>query len=136
MDDFEILMERREEAAGAYVRGDAAPLGAITARRAPATFFGPMGGRVEGADEVSSRYRRDAGLFGPEGKTHFEILNAASSGDVAFWTGIQRAVVRVGDSTEVVPMDLRVTEVFRREDGAWKLVHRHADTLVSAPSQK
>ncbi|MGO4836815.1 nuclear transport factor 2 family protein, partial [Rhizobiaceae sp. 2RAB30] len=79
---------------------------------------------------------RDAGLFGPEGQTHFEVLHAASGEGVAYWTGIQCAVVRIGDRTEAMPMDLRVTEVFRREDGAWKLVHRHADTLVSAPARK
>jgi ketosteroid isomerase-like protein len=28
-------------------------------------------------------------------------------------------------------MALRVTHVFRKEDGAWKLVLRHADPLVA-----
>jgi ketosteroid isomerase-like protein len=27
---------------------------------------------------------------------------------------------------------LRVTTVFRREDGDWKIVHRHGDPLASA----
>lgn len=49
----------------------------------------------------------------------------AADGDLAFWTGIQRAKVEIGG--RLLTMDLRVTELFRREVGEWKLVHCHAD---------
>lgn len=57
----------------------------------------------------------------------------AASGDVAYWAGFQRSNIRMQGKVQAIPMDLRVTEVFRRQDGAWKLVHRHADTLVEKP---
>jgi ketosteroid isomerase-like protein len=31
------------------------------------------------------------------------------------------------DGVPVEPWTLRVTHVYRREDGEWKIVHRHAD---------
>jgi ketosteroid isomerase-like protein len=31
------------------------------------------------------------------------------------------------DGGPVAPITLRVTHLYRREDGEWKIVHRHAD---------
>lgn len=134
--DFEQFMQRRDDAARAYVRGEAAPLGRIVAHNSPATFFAPMGGYVQGADEVISRYEGDAKAFERGSDSHFEILHMAASDGIAYWTGFQRASARMRGQAEAVPFNLRVTEVFRREDGDWKLIHRHADSLVSEPEEK
>jgi ketosteroid isomerase-like protein len=42
-------------------------------------------------------------------------------------TGFQIATVQIGDMPRPTDMKIRVTEIFRKIDGAWKLVHRHAD---------
>ncbi len=129
--DFERFMKQREEVARAFVNGDPEPLSRIIARTSNATFFGPGGGYRDGADEVSATYRLDASLFQSGGDSHFEVLQMDASDSVAYWVGIQRATARMQGKEEAVPMSLRVTEVFRREGSAWKLVHRHADMLVS-----
>ena len=128
--DFEQFMKRRDDAARAYVRGDATPLGRIVARGGDATFFAPRGGYVQGADDVFSTYEHDAVAFAPGGDSSFEILQIAASDGLAYWVGFQRATVHMREHTEAVPFNLRVTEVFRREGDDWKLIHRHADPLA------
>ena len=134
MESFADFMRRREAAAQAYVTGDPQPLGDIVAQDGAATFFGPRGGQVSGAKEVWHRYETDASAFAPGGRTNFEILDMAAGDDVAYWVGLQRASVVMGDAAEPAPMDLRITEVFRRENGTWRMVHRHADTQTEPPT--
>jgi ketosteroid isomerase-like protein len=38
---------------------------------------------------------------------------------------------RVGGAEELAPVSVRVTTSFRREDGVWKVVHRHADPITA-----
>jgi ketosteroid isomerase-like protein len=128
--DFEQFMRRREEAARAYVTGDPAPLGRMVAEQSPATFFGPQGGLIDEADTVWNAYREGAAAFASDGETHLEIRHMAAADGLAYWAGVQRARVRLGGAAEPMPMDLRVTELFRRENGEWKLIHRHADPLA------
>ena len=124
---FDAFMPTREAAARAYVNGEAGPLAAITTGRDPSSFFSPRGDCLQGAEAVAARYAKDATAFSRPGASRLEVLQSAASGDLAFWTGLQHAEVRFGDRTGTTPMTLRITEVFRFEDGGWKLVHRHAD---------
>lgn len=129
--DFEHFMRERERAAKAYVRGDPGPLGRMVVHNSPATFFGPGGGIEQGALQVYGQYEADAAQFA-EGESDFEILHLGAGDGLAYWTGIQRAQVRIrkhGQVDKQVSMNLRVTEVFRREGTEWKLMHRHADRL-------
>jgi ketosteroid isomerase-like protein len=134
--DFGAFMKDRDDAARAYVQGDPGPLGDIVARESDATFFGPRGGHRRGARDVWSAYERDAGVFAPGGDSRLEVLDQGESDGIAYWVGFQRARVRFDGSSELTPIDLRVTEVFRREDDGWKLVHRHADQLTAPDGER
>lgn len=131
LENFKQFMKQREDAARAYVCGNPAPVASITTRVSPATFFGPRGDFHQGADNVLSTFNKDAAIFGTGGDTNFEILDMAASDSIAYWVGFQRATAQMHGRKDVIPMNLRVTEIFRREDNEWKLIHRHADLLAS-----
>jgi ketosteroid isomerase-like protein len=123
-DDFLVL---RERAAGAYVRGDGTGVDAIVPHEGAASFHSPGGETVTGGQEVARRYLTDAALFHDNGVSDFQVIQKGHAGDIGFWTGFQVAKAQIGEMPAPADMRLRVTEVFRRVDGAWKLVHRHAD---------
>lgn len=126
---FTAFMKEREAASNAYIQGDPAPLVAISSSGDPATFFPPSGARVVGAAAVRSAFEDGAAMFAPGSTGHFEVLALGVSGDLAFWSGVQHSDACLKDKDGRVPMRLRTTEVFRREAGGWKLVHRHADMI-------
>ena len=130
LQDFTQFMTERKIASDAFVAGDPSPLEKISANQAPATIFGPKGDCLRGAREVVAPTRLGAGHSLPGGKNAFEAPHMAADGDLAYWVGIQRATAKLRGQGSELSMDLRVTEIFRREDGMWKLMHRHADKLA------
>lgn len=136
LDDFEVFMKRRQQVANAYVNGDATLLGEITAKISPATFFGPKGNYEQGAKHVFSVQEHDSKSFAVGSSSELEIFHMSSSENLAYWVGLQHAKVHVQGKKDLVPFNLRVTEIFRRDKNEWKLIHRHADELKTDNDSK
>jgi ketosteroid isomerase-like protein len=123
------------EASGALVNGDPEPFKSHWSQADDVTIFGGYGKHEQGWAQVSSRLDWASARF-HAGEINYELLTAGSSGDLGYAVGIERGhatVVNHGESGEIV---LRVTHLFRRENGRWAVIHRHADTVteIQAPS--
>jgi ketosteroid isomerase-like protein len=89
-----------------------------------------FGGAVparRGWDDVSAASRWVASTFAGSDSFEYDVLAAGVSGDLGDVVGIERSVVTTVHDDRPTSAALRVTTVFRREDGVWKVVHRHGD---------
>jgi ketosteroid isomerase-like protein len=128
---FEDFLSTREQAAEAYVRGDGTRVDALVPHDGTASFHSPRGDTVIGAQNVATRYLKDAEAFHSQGTSRFEVIQKGQDGDLGFWTGFQVATVQIGNAPRPQNMRIRVTELFRKIEGKWRLVHRHADAPPS-----
>ena len=130
--DFERFLRRYEAANTAFVNGNAAPWLRITAEKNPVSIFGGFGGLGEaGLEIVHQRYLLAANAFQPSGaKVDFQYLVKDVQGRLAYTVAIERANVLYTGHTQRRPQILRVTMLFRRDRGEWKIIHRHADTMI------
>lgn len=127
LDDFlTTVLSRQITAERAIHSHDVEPWLAMWSQEDPVTLFGASGPSKTGWDEVSRTFHWVTGYFTNGGEYSFELLAADASGDLAYTVGYERETLSVnGGPTE--PRTLRVTHLYRREHGTWKIVHRHAD---------
>ena len=130
---FRAFLPEWEKAQSCFISGDPTLWKQHASHREDVTILGGFGGYGEkGWDAVGARYDWAASQYKDGGATvKIEYLSVVVSGDLAFTVGIERQEgARVGDQQSPGRRALRATQVFRREDGAWKLLHRHADALL------
>jgi ketosteroid isomerase-like protein len=124
---FSEFLSIRERAEKEFVRGNGSELDAIVPHEGSASVHTLQGETVTGAQNVAARYRKGAESFHRNGTSRFEIIHQSHEGNLGFWTGFQIATVQIGDMPRPANMRVRVTEIFRKDGGQWKLIHRHAD---------
>jgi ketosteroid isomerase-like protein len=119
------MLPRQLAAEHALCRGDARPRSGTWTHRDPVTLFGALVPLRRGWDEVSATFDWLAGRFSDLRDYDFDLVAAGASGDLAYTVGFEhKTVVADGETTTYT---LRVTHIYRREDGEWRIVHRHGD---------
>jgi hypothetical protein len=136
---FDTFLQRFEDAQTRFVNGDPTAWIQMAAKDESVTIFGAFGGYEQGWVEVGPRYEWAAAQYRSSGaKKSIEYLSKYVDDSIAYTVAIERDQVRITERTETEPRALRATQVFRRVDGEWRLVHRHADPLLSrhAPARE
>ena len=102
-------------------------------RNDPVTLFGAAVSN-SGWDDVSRTFDWLGSIFSDCTSYDFEIMAADASGDFAYTVGYEHTTASMNGVPQAYT--LRVTHIYRREDGEWKVVHRHADPVgtVNVPS--
>ncbi len=129
---LDSTMPRLKAADTALHNGDAAPRAAIWSHNDPVTLFGAAF-QGSGWAKLSATFELLASRFSNCTSWEYEVSAAGASGDLAYIVGIEHTTASVGGAAPE-PYALRVTTIFRRESGEWKVVHRHADPMADSSS--
>ncbi len=129
LEDFvSTTIARQIKAETAIHNGNPAPRLDMWSTKDPVTLFEAWGPCKDGTNEVTRISRWVASRFSNCSSYRYELVAAGVSGDLAYTVGYEDSSASV-DGEPVKPSTLRVTHVYRRENGEWKIVHRHGDRL-------
>ena len=123
------LIERATEKNAAFMRGDMLRWAELAQIAPDFTLMQPFGGPARQGFDASPRRMRELSQYFRNGTTALEVTQMHASEGLAVLVMIERQHAQVGGLPEQ-DWSLRVTEVYRKKESEWQLVHRHADPLV------
>ncbi len=129
--DLDSAIEQSHTALGAILNGDPSAYQSLYSDGEDVTLGNPFGPYARGRQKVEETLAGAASHYRDGDVTGVELIAKYVSDDLACIVEVERGRAKVGDSNEFVHVALRLTSVFRLEQGAWKLVHRHADPITT-----
>lgn len=118
------MLPKLRTAESALHNGDVEPRLSLWSREDPVTLYGA---KLSGSGwaTLEPMFREVASWFRDSVEYKLEVIAAGASGDLAYTVGHEHNRVTVNGTQRVYT--LRVTQIYRREAGQWRVVHRHAD---------
>jgi ketosteroid isomerase-like protein len=123
-DDVRQASGRFYAALNRMLKGDAGPMTDIWSHSSDVTTMHPIGEREVGWEQVQGPWKQVASMSsGGQVAIKDQLIRVV--GDLAYEVGSES-----GDATmagQAVSFRQRVTNIYRREGGVWKIVHHHTD---------
>ena len=129
---------RLRTAMARVANGDVSAIKSLYSNTADATSFYGWGGYEKGGEAVSRRWDW-AGKQFKGGTVRYENVSTVVTSEMFYVTDIETFEdQRVAGVEGVTGWSNRVTHIFRREAGEWRLIHRHGNRLEAQhePSAK
>jgi ketosteroid isomerase-like protein len=133
-DDLDQAVNDSHLALDAMAGGDPEPFKRLYSHRDDVSLANPFGPPVRGWSLVANTLEQAATHYQDGRAMGFDRVAGYASGELAYIVELEHFEAKIGGSQDISPMALRVTTLLRAEDGAWKIVHRHADPITSPRS--
>ena len=129
--DLEEVVERYHTALDMFVRGRPEPMKGLFSRADDVVLANPFGPAVRGWEKAAAALEYASSRFDDGELLGTDRLASYIAADLATIYEVEHGKVSLsgGPMTDWL---LRTTTTFRREDGTWKVVHRHADPISKA----
>ena len=123
------LIARYHRAADAFSRGDPDQVKELYSKAVDVTLANPFGPARRGQDAVMGALDHASSRMSDGQVAGFDEPARYTSDELATILEVEHWRARIGERDSIASFDLRVTTTFRRENGEWKVVHRHADPI-------
>ena len=127
-EDFTKAIEEIKAAAVKFATGNYTTFKAFWSHAEDVTIFGGWGAWERGWEQVGPRIDWAAARY-RGGHTEIEVISLGTSGSLGYTIWIEKGDALMEGFDEFRPIYLRVTQLYRQEEGGWKVIHRHADPI-------
>jgi len=131
VDNVDELIEQFHLASDEFLKGNPEHTKKLFSQREDVTLANPFGPPAYGWERVAEVMDHAASQVRDGEFVGSETIAKHVTAELAYVVRIERAKAKVGGRGEITPFALRVTMIFRPEDGEWKIVHRHADPITA-----
>lgn len=129
--DIENIIEQYHKTLDDFSKGNPHPFKQICSIRDDIALANPWGPHARGWKKVSEKLDFASSRFRDGWVTEIQTIATYSTPELVTIYELETWNAKVSGRDQVSTFDLRVTSTFRKEDGVWKLIHRHADPITT-----